>query len=366
MLAINLNSVRNINFAKKLTTQNTITSLPKGGRYLSRANNAAGDVFVRSSSVPNNIQTNNSNYAITRDNFTGLRDKHYLLLRLQEKMDEALSKNKPLKVAMFDMDNFKSINEILSYEVGDKFIQEIAHTVQNSAREHHLGSYRFGGEEFVLIFSDENDDEVNNICSAIQKSLLSNEKMKSYMSVYEAKLQKKLAEDEKETSFITRLKELKFYISAYEDLAKADESGQIRNNPTFNELLDRLKNSLEEHYEIMLETAAATEKDVDTKATLIRMDNLLKSTDDYNSKTVVYNNETLDEYFSARYDKSAEIYQIKKWQKDFDRANGFSITCGIVNFEPDDIKKLMPEDILEMVGERLKEGKHEKKGQIYS
>ena len=44
------------------------------------------------------------------------------------------------------------------------------------------------------------------------------------------------------------------------------------------------------------------------------MDNLLKSIDDYNSKTVVYNNETLDEYFSARYDKSTEIYQIKKWQ----------------------------------------------------
>ncbi len=68
------------------------------------------------------------------------------------------------------------------------------------------------------------------------------------------------------------------------------------------------------------------------------MDNLLKSTDDYNSKTVVYNNETLDEYFSARYDKSTEIYQIKKWQKDFNNANGFSITCGIVNFEPEVIK----------------------------
>ena len=65
MLAINLNSVRNINFAKKLTTQNTITSSPKGGRYLSRANNAQWDVFIRSSSVPNDIQTNNSNYAIT-------------------------------------------------------------------------------------------------------------------------------------------------------------------------------------------------------------------------------------------------------------------------------------------------------------
>lgn len=366
MLAINLNSVRNINFAKKITTQNTITSLIKGGRYLSRANNAAGDVFVRSSSVPNNIQTNNSSYAITRDNFTGLRDKHYLLLRLQEKMDEAMAQNKPLKVAMFDMDNFKSINEILSYEVGDTFIQEIAHTVQNNAREHHLGSYRFGGEEFVLIFSDESDDEASRVCSVIQQSLLNNEKMKSYMSVYEAKLQKKLDEDEKETSFITRLKELKFYIQAYEELAKADESGEIRNNSTYNELLDQFKHSLEIHYEEMLETAAKTEKDVDTRTALRTMDKLLKSTNDYSLKTTVFNDDTLDEYFSARYDKSAEIYQIKKWQKDFKTANGFSITCGIVNFEPEEIAKLMPEDVLEMVGERLKEGKHEKKGQIYS
>lgn len=43
----------------------------------------------------------------SRDNFTCLRDKRYLISRLNEKRNLVIKNNKPLSVAMFDMDNFK-------------------------------------------------------------------------------------------------------------------------------------------------------------------------------------------------------------------------------------------------------------------
>ena len=366
-MLVNFNNLNNINFTNKLFSKKQEIPANVSERYLTRPTaKPSCDVFVRSSGIEESVQTNNSNFLITRDNFTGLRDKHYLLLRLKEKMQEAKEKNTPLRVAMFDMDNFKSINEILSYEVGDTFIQEIAHTVQNSAREHHLGSYRFGGEEFVLIFTDENPKEVNQICSSIQQSLVNNQKMRGYMEAYKTKLQKRLDEDEKETSNITRLKELKFYITAYEELAKADVSGQIKSNPAFNELLDKYKCLLEELYEEMLENASKSEKDIGIKRTLQEIYKTLKNADDFQLRSLIYNDELLDEYFAARYDKSAEIFQIKRWQRDFNNAGGFSITCGVASVEPDKIDSCTAEDILEMAGERLKEGKHEKKGKIYA
>ena len=61
----------------------------------------------------------------TYDSFTGLKDKNYLLTVLDKKIEESQKTGKSLSIAMFDMDNFKSVNELLGYETGDDFIKAI-------------------------------------------------------------------------------------------------------------------------------------------------------------------------------------------------------------------------------------------------
>ena len=103
----------------------------------------------------------------TYDSFTGLRDKNYLLASLYIKMRKARLNNKPLSIAMFDMDNFKSVNELLGYQTGDTFIKEISKEIAQIGKENNIDVYRFGGEEFILIFDKQTEAKKEEIVRKI-------------------------------------------------------------------------------------------------------------------------------------------------------------------------------------------------------
>lgn len=90
--------------------------------------------------------------AIT-DGLTGLYNRHYLNTHLANMVREALSKNKPLSLAMMDLDNFKSINDTHGHDAGDRALQQLAKTIVGSTRGADLVA-RFGGEEFVVLMPE--------------------------------------------------------------------------------------------------------------------------------------------------------------------------------------------------------------------
>lgn len=54
---------------------------------------------------------------------------------------------------LFDCDHFKAINDTYGHPVGDKVLQAITHTLQNTLR-HGDRLYRIGGDEFATLFLD--------------------------------------------------------------------------------------------------------------------------------------------------------------------------------------------------------------------
>ena len=73
----------------------------------------------------------------------------------------------------------------------------------------------------------------------------------------------------------------------------------------------------------------------------------------------------LDEYLLAVYDRTFEIYQIKKWLNDFDKNSGFGITGGIVRFNKNALENKTALDVINEAGEVLKNGKNVQKGKCY-
>ncbi len=65
-------------------------------------------------------------------------------------------------LAIFDIDRFKRINDGFGHAIGDEVLLMLSQLMQKTFRERDL-LFRFGGEEFVGIFSCVNDEDIFNM-----------------------------------------------------------------------------------------------------------------------------------------------------------------------------------------------------------
>ena len=95
-------------------------------------------------------------YQATHDPLTGLPNRTLLLDRLSQAVENGRRYNRQVAVAFVDLDNFKIINDSLGHAVGDQLLKEIAHRFTSSLRAVDTVA-RYGGDEFVLVLSDQNN-----------------------------------------------------------------------------------------------------------------------------------------------------------------------------------------------------------------
>lgn len=73
---------------------------------------------------------------------------------------------------MFDLDNFKGVNDTYGHGVGDKVLVTLAETIKNASMSRHL-SCRIGGDEFCMFLKNVTDAaEIEKICMAMIKDFL--------------------------------------------------------------------------------------------------------------------------------------------------------------------------------------------------
>lgn len=75
-----------------------------------------------------------------------------------------------LHLSIFDLDNFKKINDTFGHQVGDDQLVETAQTVRELIPEN-VTFARIGGEEFTLLFEDFSDDDVLTILENVRKGI---------------------------------------------------------------------------------------------------------------------------------------------------------------------------------------------------
>lgn len=87
------------------------------------------------------------------DPLTGCANRRVLDERLKEELDRARRYDQVVTVALFDVDEFKRINDSLGHQGGDKVLQQLANLLQGELRTMDLLA-RFGGEEFVILLPE--------------------------------------------------------------------------------------------------------------------------------------------------------------------------------------------------------------------
>ncbi|WP_220752533.1 MULTISPECIES: tetratricopeptide repeat-containing diguanylate cyclase [Shewanella] len=106
------------------------------------------------------------------DYLTGLSNRGYTFQKGQKIIDRAIRKRQPASVIIFDIDNFKSINDRFGHHIGDLAIKAAAKRARSWLKKTDLVG-RIGGEEFLIILDNTNLDEAFTISDRLRNGIAS-------------------------------------------------------------------------------------------------------------------------------------------------------------------------------------------------
>ncbi len=113
------------------------------------------------------------------DHLTGLYNKRYFLMRLEEEAARAIRHRKTLSLIFCDIDHFKNINDNYGHHHGDEILKQVGEILSGGMGELKVVSRlrksdivaRYGGEEFVAILPETSAQHAATVAEKIRNVL---------------------------------------------------------------------------------------------------------------------------------------------------------------------------------------------------
>lgn len=106
----------------------------------------------------------------TTDGMTGLLNKRTLIVEAQRRIKSAARFKKPLSLLVSDIDHFKKVNDTYGHDVGDVVIKGLGEVLRRIKRDTDIVG-RFGGEEFVIVCEQTDEEGATNLAERIRREL---------------------------------------------------------------------------------------------------------------------------------------------------------------------------------------------------
>lgn len=107
---------------------------------------------------------------IITDSLTGLYNHQYIYEQVKSEIKKSERYSRTLSVAMFDIDDFKKVNDTHGHQVGDGVLVKIAEALRGSVREVDMVG-RYGGEEFLLVLPETSHDNAHLLAERIRQKI---------------------------------------------------------------------------------------------------------------------------------------------------------------------------------------------------
>ncbi|MGB0906552.1 MAG: PleD family two-component system response regulator [Maricaulaceae bacterium] len=104
---------------------------------------------------------------VVSDPLTGLGNRRYFDRSFDPLLSELKEKNTPVSLIVFDIDNFKRVNDILGHDMGDYILKEVSARLSTNMRAVDVVS-RYGGEEFMIAMPNTIESEAVHAADRIR------------------------------------------------------------------------------------------------------------------------------------------------------------------------------------------------------
>lgn len=106
-----------------------------------------------------------------KDSLTGLYNRRFFYTQVTQSVARAARNGEALCILLIDLDSFKVVNDKYGHNCGDQVLVDVANTLKREMRDTDVVA-RFGGEEFVVLFSQPNSSNdlifAERICKAVE------------------------------------------------------------------------------------------------------------------------------------------------------------------------------------------------------
>ncbi len=111
-------------------------------------------------------------YQAQHDSLTGLYNRRYFVDYIEQVINRIQYSKRFAYVLLIDLDHFKTINDTLGHDIGDKVLIEVARRITDYCGEEHVVS-RLGGDEFTILSGEYDENEnCHDLAYAFSEKLL--------------------------------------------------------------------------------------------------------------------------------------------------------------------------------------------------
>jgi diguanylate cyclase (GGDEF)-like protein len=109
-------------------------------------------------------------HAAAIDPLSGLFNRRYLHVRLEEELERARRHQIPLALLMIDLDDFKMVNDKFGHLAGDVVIKDVAVILRRTVRMFDVCT-RYGGEEFAILMPNSGAQSAATVAERIRRRI---------------------------------------------------------------------------------------------------------------------------------------------------------------------------------------------------
>lgn len=104
------------------------------------------------------------------DGLTQVYNHKYIVNRLKEECSRSERYEEDLSIVLFDLDNFKKVNDTYGHQFGDEVLKSVSDTIKIVLRESDMIG-RYGGEEFLVILPNTDKAEAYVVADKIRQAV---------------------------------------------------------------------------------------------------------------------------------------------------------------------------------------------------